>query len=120
MKSLSFLSLLLLALMLLALAAPPAFAHARLVKSQPVEGARIKSPARILLTFSEALEPAFSGALLMDKDGRNLSGDPVKVSGRVITLKPGRLEPGDYIVSWHSVGHDAHRSEGRLHFHVRP
>ena len=115
MKSLSLLSLL-----LLALAAPPAFAHARLVKSQPVEGAHIKSPAHIVLTFSEALEPAFSGALLMDKDGRNLSGDPVKVSGRVITLKPGRLEPGDYVVSWHSVGHDAHRLEGRLHFHVRP
>ena len=56
----------------------------------------------------------------MDKDGRNLSGDPVKVSGRVITLKPGQLEPGDYVVSWHSVGHDAHRLEGRLHFHVRP
>src|SRR5579871_4935057 len=104
MKSLSLLSLL-----FLIVTAPAAFAHARLVKSQPVEGARIKSPAHIVLTFSEALEPAFSGALLMDKDGRNLSGDPVKVSGRVITLKPGRLEPGDYVVSWHSVGHDAHR-----------
>ncbi|HEY2835266.1 MAG TPA: copper resistance protein CopC [Rhizomicrobium sp.] len=108
------------ALLLVALTAAPAFAHARLVKSQPLEGARTKSPARIVLTFSEALEPAFSGALLMDKDGRNLSGDPVKVSGRVITLKPGHLEPGDYVVSWHSVGHDAHRLEGRLHFRVRP
>ena len=108
------------ALLFLALIAPPAFAHARLVKSQPAEGAHIKSPGHIVLTFSEALEPAFSGALLMDKDGRNLSGDPVKVSGRVITLKPGQLEPGDYVVSWHSVGHDAHRLEGRLHFHVRP
>jgi methionine-rich copper-binding protein CopC len=108
------------ALLLAVFTATSAFAHARLVKSQPLEGAHIKSPARIVLTFSEALEPAFSGALLMDKDGRNLSGEPVKVSGRVITLKPGRLEPGDYIVSWHSVGHDAHRLEGRLHFRVRP
>jgi len=115
MKSLSLSSLL-----FLVVTAPSAFAHAHLVKSQPTEGARIKSPAHIVLTFSEALEPAFSGALLMDKDGRNLSGDPVKVSGRAITLKPGRLEPGDYVVSWHSVGHDAHRLEGRVHFHVRP
>ena len=107
-------------LLLLAFTAAPAFAHARLIKSQPGEGAHIKSPARIVLTFSEALEPAFSGALLMDKDGRNLSGEPVKVSGRTITLKPGHLEPGTYIVSWHSVGHDAHRLEGRLHFRVRP
>ena len=115
MKSLS-----LLAFLLLVSTVTPAFAHARLVKSQPLEGARIKSPARIVLSFSEALEPAFSGALLMDKDGRNLSGEPVKVSGRVITLKPGHLEPGDYVVSWHAVGHDTHRLEGRLHFRVRP
>ena len=114
MKSLSLFALLLLA------SASPAFAHARLLKAQPAEGARIKSPTHIVLTFSEALEPAFSGALLMDKDGRNVSGEPVKVSGRVITLAPDHLEPGDYTVSWHSVGHDAHRLEGRLHFHVRP
>ena len=106
-------------LLLLASIATPALAHARLVKSLPAEGARLKSPAHIVLTFSEALEPAFSGALLMDKDGRNLSGEPAKISGRVITLTPGHLEPGDYIVSWHSVGHDAHRLEGQFHFHVR-
>ena len=114
MKSLSLFAVLILA------SAAPALGHARLLKAQPAEGTRIKSPAHIVLTFSEALEPAFSGALLMDKDGRNLSGEPVKVSGRVITLAPGHLEPGDYIVSWHSVGHDAHRLEGRLHFSVRP
>ena len=115
MKSLS-----LSVLLCLAFVTAPAFAHARLVKSLPSERARIKSPAHIVLTFSEALEPAFSGALLMDKDGRNLNGEPVKVGGRTITLTPGRLDPGDYIVSWHSVGHDAHRLEGRLHFSVRP
>ena len=115
MKSLS-----LSVLLLLTWISAPAFAHARLVKSLPMEGAHVKSPAHIVLTFSEALEPAFSGALLMDRDGRNLSGDPVKVGGRVITLTPGRLEPGDYIVSWHSVGHDGHRLEGRLHLHIRP
>jgi len=106
--------------LLLTLAASPAFAHARLIKATPGEGAHVKSPAHIVLTFSEALEPAFSGALLMDKEGRNLSGDPVKVSGRLITLTPGRLEPGAYVVSWHSVGHDTHRLEGHIHFTVRP
>ena len=107
-------------LLLLAAIATPAFAHARLVKSLPAEGARVKSPAHIVLTFSEALEPAFSGALLMDKEGRNLSGEPARISGRVITLTPGHLGPGDYIVSWHSVGHDAQRLEGHLRFHIRP
>jgi methionine-rich copper-binding protein CopC len=98
----------------------PALAHAHLVKSTPTEGAKVKSPAHIVLTFGEALEPAFSGALLMDKEGRNLTGEPVKVSGRLMSFSPGHLEPGDYVVSWHSVGHDTHRLEGRIHFTVRP
>jgi len=112
-------SLAIVMLLALALAAPPAFAQARLVRSAPTEGARIKSPQHVVLTFNEALEPAFSGALLMDMDGRNLSGEPVKVSGRRITLTPPRLKPGAYIVSWHCVGHDGHRVDGHLHFRVR-
>jgi methionine-rich copper-binding protein CopC len=101
-------------------AATSASAHAHLVKSIPADGAKIKSPAHIVLNFGEALEPAFSGALLMDKDGRNLTGEPVKINGKVMTLSPGHLAPGDYTVSWHSVGHDTHRLEGRVHFTIRP
>jgi methionine-rich copper-binding protein CopC len=102
------------------LAATPAFANAHLTKSSPVNGAKIKSPHHIALTFSEALEPAFSGALLLDADGRNLTGEPVKVSGRMMTLSPGPLDPGPYTVSWHSVGHEGKRLEGRIQFTVRP
>jgi len=105
---------------ILCLIAAPALANARLVKSNPANGAKVKSPHRIVLTFSEALEPAFSGALLLDQDGRNLNGEPVKVSGRLITVTPGKLEPGRYIVSWHSAGHEGKRLEGRVHFTVRP
>lgn len=105
---------------ILCLIAAPALANARLVKSLPANGAKVKSPHRILLTFSEALEPAFSGALLLDQDGRNLNGEPVKVSGRLITIRPERLEPGRYVVSWHSAGHEGKRLEGRVHFTVRP
>jgi copper resistance protein C len=102
------------------LAATSAFANAHLAKSSPVNGAKIKSPHHIVLTFSEALEPAFSGALLLDPDGRNLTGEPVKVSGRVMTLSPGPLDPGSYTVSWHSVGHEGKRLEGHIDFAVRP
>lgn len=105
---------------ILCLIASPAFANARLVKSSPLNGAKVKSPHRIVLTFSEALEPAFSGALLLDQDGRNLNGEPVKVSGRLITITPEKLEPGRYAVSWHSAGHEGKRMEGRIRFTVRP
>jgi methionine-rich copper-binding protein CopC len=99
-------------------AATPALAHARLLKSSPGSGAHTKPPRHVILTFSEALEPAFSGALLMDSDGRNFSGAPVKVDGPVMTLTPDRLAPGSYHVSWHAVGHDTHRTEGEFSFIV--
>lgn len=107
-------------LAVLCLTAWSAFANAHLVKSLPASGAKVKSPRHIVLTFNEALEPAFSGALLLDAEGRNLSGEPVKVDGRVIALRPEKLEPGAYVVSWHAVGHEGRRMEGRVRFTVRP
>jgi methionine-rich copper-binding protein CopC len=108
------------AFLALLLLATPALAHARLEKSIPAARATIKSPQHVVLTFSEALEPAFSGALLLDQDGRNFSAGPTKVDGPVMTLTPGRLPPGRYHVSWHAVGHDTHRTEGDFSFTVRP
>ena len=105
---------------LLCLAATPAFADARLIRAVPASGSRVRAPAHVTLTFSEALEPAFSGALLMDRDGRNLTGDPVKIDGPVMRLTPGKLIPGQYVVSWHAVGHEGKHVEGRFHFTVRP
>ena len=110
----------LLALALLPVLAAPAFAHARLLISSPSAGAKVDSPAHITLRFSEALEPAFSGALLLDKDGRNISGEPVKIDGPLMTLTPDHLAPGVYHVSWHSVGHDTHRLDGDFSFIVKP
>ena len=107
-------------LALLPFMASPAFARARLLRSTPAAGTNVASPAHIVLRFSEALEPAFSGALLLDEDGKNVSGDPVKVNGTLITLTPGPLPAGVYHVNWHSVGHDTHRLEGDFSFTVKP
>jgi methionine-rich copper-binding protein CopC len=100
--------------------ASPAFAHARLLKSTPAAGTKVAAPQKIVLRFSEALEPAFSGALLLDADGKNVSGDPVKVNGTLITITPGPLPPGLYHVNWHSAGHDTTRLEGEFSFTVKP
>jgi methionine-rich copper-binding protein CopC len=107
-----------LALVLLSLLAAPALADARLVKAVPAAGAKVKPPAHITLHFSEALEPAFSGALLLDSDGRNVSGAPVKIDGTELVMTPGRLAPGVYHIAWHSVGHDTHRRDGEFSFTV--
>jgi methionine-rich copper-binding protein CopC len=100
-------------------AAAPAFAHASLKSSDPAANSNVKSPTLIKLTFSEALEPAFSGAELSDAAGKTI---PVSrsVGGTTITLLPMGLKPGAYKVTWHSVGHDTHRIAGSFRFKVVP
>ena len=107
------------ALVLLPFLAAPACADAHLLKSAPAAGSKVHSPAHVTLRFSEALEPAFSGALLLDSDGRNVSGAPVKITGLDLVMMPGRLSPGVYHVAWHSVGHDTNRLDGEFSFTVR-
>ncbi|HET7086266.1 MAG TPA: copper homeostasis periplasmic binding protein CopC [Rhizomicrobium sp.] len=106
-------------LLLMLAAATPAFAHAKLKASDPAADASVKSPNLIRLTFTEALEPAFSGAELADAAGKTI---PVSksVGGSSITLLPMGLKPGTYKVTWHSVGHDTHRISGSFSFKVLP
>ena len=97
----------------------PAWAHAHLTASEPKANSSVKSPSLIRLVFSEALEPAFSGASLSDASGKTI---PVSaaVGATTITLMPLGLKPGSYKVSWHSVGHDTHRVSGGFAFKVVP
>lgn len=101
------------------LLATPAFAHARLVGSEPAANAKVKSPEQIKLHFSENLEPAFSSASLIDARGRTV---PVSksVGSQTITLLPLTLRPGPYKVTWQSVGQDTHRLTGSFGFTVVP
>jgi methionine-rich copper-binding protein CopC len=105
--------------LLLLCVATPALAHARLVGSDPAADAKVKSPGQIKLRFSEALEPAFSSASLIDASGRTV---PVSrsVGGQTITLLPLTLKPGAYKVTWRSVGQDTHRLTGSFGFTVIP
>jgi methionine-rich copper-binding protein CopC len=105
--------------LLMLLGASPAFAHAKLVASEPAAGAKIHSPKLIRLLFSEDLEPAFSGASLIDAGGKTIQAASA-VATRQIGLVPFTLKPGRYTVTWHSVGHDTHRITGTFSFEVVP
>lgn len=107
------------AIIAMLLLAAPAFGHARLESSTPAKGASVKSPKTITLKFGEALEPAFSGAVLTAADGKTIAV-PSAVSGSSITLLPFSLRPGAYTVTWHSVGHDTHPVTGSFSFQVIP
>lgn len=108
-----------LCVLLLLAASAPALAHAHLEKSAPTANARVKAPGRVVLNFSETLEPIFSGASISDAAGKDVPAAK-SVGGSTITLLPMALKPGTYSVAWHSVGQDTHRLSGSFHFTVIP
>jgi methionine-rich copper-binding protein CopC len=101
--------------------ATPAFAHGFLKHAEPGAGATLKAPARLVaLTFSEELEPAFSGVAVTDVSGRNVEAGAAVIRGNsmMVPLRP--LPPGSYRVVWHVVSVDTHRTEGAYNFVVKP
>lgn len=107
----------------IASAATPAFSHAFLRHADPGAGARFPSahaPQRVVLIFSERLEPAFSGANITDSSGRNVAAAPVAIGGNSMTAPVRPLGPGIYRVTWHVVSVDTHRTEGSYSFKITP
>ncbi|MBV8978892.1 MAG: copper resistance protein CopC [Alphaproteobacteria bacterium] len=101
-------------------ASAPCFAHAFLSHADPAAGARLaKAPAAITLDFTEELEPAFSGASVVGPTGQEFA-TATKVEGGTITVALAALKPGKYVVHWHAVSVDAHRTQGAYSFVVAP
>ena len=99
-------------------------AHAFLNQAAPPVGGMVPaSPKEIRLTFSEGIEPRFSGIDLATGDGRRVATgaavvDPANDKELVLALPP--LAPGSYRVRWHVVSVDTHRTEGEYSFAVAP
>src|SRR5262249_57716562 len=81
----------------------PANAHAYLDRAEPRVGSSVSSPPRQLsLWFTQNLEPAFSGAQVLDSAGGRVDQgarvDPANRSLMRVSLRP--LRPGSYRVYW--------------------
>lgn len=102
----------------------PAGAHPVLKATNPAQnGAAIRSPTEIRLTFSERLIPQFSGSQVADLRGRVIAnGTAVRNASDkrqlIVPLKV-RLAPGRYRVIWHAVSADTHRIAGSYSFRVK-
>lgn len=97
--------------------ATPTFAHAFLQHAKPGAGATLKAPpSRVALTFSEKLEPAFSGVAVTDSSGHNVEAGAVVIRGNAMVAPLRSLALGKYRVVWHAVSLDAHRTEGAYSF----
>lgn len=99
-----------------------AFAHARLLRSEPASGSQVSSLSIIRLWFSERPNVALTSLTLRDENGARFSvitpqaaaDDPTQVSFSVSTALPA----GHYTISWRTVASDGHPSQGHFSFVV--
>jgi len=119
------LKLLLLAAFACSFAATGAFAHAFLDKAVPGVGTTVAlSPDELELTFTQKIVPAFSGVQIAQMGGKRIASDKAAADRtnanalHVRLLHP--LRPGTYVVSWHVVSVDTHRTSGHYKFTVSP
>lgn len=105
----------------LALAAGPAFAHAKLLAETPpsIEDKAASAPAgpvtSLRLTFSEDLVAAFSKAEIVDVSGATVPAtvalDPA--DSKILIVTPATpLPAGTYTVNWKAVSADGHKITG--------
>lgn len=108
----------------LSLLAAAAGAHAFLSQAVPPVGGIVSAaPREVRLTFTEAIEPAFSRIELSAANGQPIGTAPAAVDPRdntqlVLPLPP--LAPGRYRVKWRVVSVDTHPTEGDYTFEIRP
>ncbi|MFL5384059.1 MAG: copper resistance protein CopC [Longimicrobiaceae bacterium] len=106
----------------LVLASPMAArAHAGLASSAPAAGDTVAAaPRRLLLRFTEPVEAAQSGLVLLTWDGRAVTlvpgRDPEDVAALEASLPA--LEPGGYRVQWRTLSADGHPVDGSFVFYV--
>lgn len=112
-----------LALGLMLLAAPRAFAHAYPDHSLPAVGSTVSpAPTSVRIWFTQKLEPAFSKLAVSNAGGASVDKGNARVDGQdptllEVALKP--LPPGTYTVTWHVVSVDTHMTEGNFTFTVK-
>lgn len=95
-----------------------ASAHTALERATPAAGSTVaQAPAQLTLTFTERIEPAFSGATVVSASGQRVDAK-AQASGTTlqISLKP--LPPGIYKVNWHVMSVDTHKTQGSYSFTV--
>ena len=108
-------------MLLSALAFPGgAWAHARLVRTVPADGAVLGSPPRAVRVVFDDTVRVSSGIRAIRNDGGSVAAGKARVSGGktlVIPLRSG-LQDGDYTVLWRVLSDDGHTASGVLAFGV--
>lgn len=110
------------ALLLMVGFAGPAWAHARLIASDPAGGATVsEAPAQVTLTFSERIETSFGGVQVFDPAGARVEAGDARISGTQVRVPLQPLTvPGAYTVVFRIISGDSHPVESRFAFTYQP
>ena len=100
-----------------------AFAHAFPVREMPRPGAVLATaPPRVVITFTEDVNARFSGITVQTSGGARVDNrDPVldRRDHKVLSIGLRRpITPGTYVVRWHALAMDGHRTQGHYDFTV--
>ncbi|NDJ57993.1 CopC domain-containing protein YobA [Enterobacteriaceae bacterium 4M9] len=100
------------------------FAHAHLVSQTPAADVTVTpAPSKLTLSFSEGVEPGFSGVTLNGPQQQKPATGKVQLAaGNAKTLivpLETVLTAGDWRVDWHVVSVDGHKTHGSYRFHVK-
>jgi len=101
-----------------------ASAHAHLKTQRPEDNAQLtSSPTALTLTFSEEIEPAFSGVELLNEQHQPLALKKAAVNpqqrAQLIVPLSQSLSAGEYQVKWHVLSVDGHKTQGSYRFRVK-
>lgn len=112
----------------LAIAAGPAFAHAKLLSEVPLAedaagaAANTAPVTELRLSFSEALNAAFSKVAVSDSIGMAINGATVALDASdnkvLVVTFPAALAVGEYTVDWTAVSDDGHKTNGTYKVNV--
>jgi copper transport protein len=100
-----------------------AAAHANLSRAEPAPNSELpESPERIVLWFSEGVEPDLADIRVLNAQGDSVDNDDVSTQGdpvESVFVSLPALENGTYTVSWANVSTvDGHRVRGSFLFSV--
>jgi copper transport protein len=94
---------------LLTLLSANASAHAKLLETNPANGAHLdEPPARVTLRFTEAVQPVRDGFSLLDENGRTISRPAATADDATVSIPLPRLDDGVFVVNWRVVSTDSH------------
>ncbi|HZF84091.1 MAG TPA: copper homeostasis periplasmic binding protein CopC [Burkholderiaceae bacterium] len=97
-------------------------AHPHLLASSPAADAASPPSSQLVLKFSEGLSLHFSGAALKGSDGSTVPTGAARLDGKddttLVVPIASPLPVGGYVVEWHALSNDGHKTQGRYAFRV--